>query len=416
MIYQMLPRLWGEGLLRSVDRETLSYLKSLGMTHVWYTGVPRHASGKPFVKGDPGSPYAVSNYYDTNPYLAVNKSKRMYEFESLVRRTHKAGLRVIIDFVPNHVSPDYTDPHGGITVHPWHDYDWTDTRKIDYGDRTNWDRLLAILKFWAAKGVDGFRCDMVELVPAAFFTWAIRSLKADYPDVTFIAEIYEKAHYRRYIEEVGFDLLYDKSGLYDVLWSLAHGTGTARAITWNWQFLGDLQPRMLNFLENHDEERLPCAYAALHVSLLWNTCPFMLYFGEEVGEAAAEAPNRRTSIFDRVQVESLQHLYRYIHEGRGLRRPEAAALKRVGALLRTASDPLYTEGGSYDLCYCNQDAPGFDPDRHFIWLRYHADRAVLILANFSGAPADISVYLPQTGGRVRIRAAAQDGAILPVHL
>ena len=129
----MLPRLWGNDTIRpkkngtladngtgkfsDIDTKTLQYLKWLGCSHVWYTGVIRHStqavengcvpSNSQFVKGKAGSPYAICDYYDVNPYLADNPDKRMEEFEDLVRRTHEAGLKLIIDFVPNHVSRDY---------------------------------------------------------------------------------------------------------------------------------------------------------------------------------------------------------------------------------------------------------------------------------------------------------------------
>ena len=127
IIYQVLPRLWGNdtqrpkkngnlgdngtGKLSDIDTDTLEYLKWLGCTHVWYTGIIRHStqsseegcipSHPQFVKGKAGSPYAICDYYDVNPYLADNPSDRIYEFEQLIKRTHEAGLKVIIDFVPN---------------------------------------------------------------------------------------------------------------------------------------------------------------------------------------------------------------------------------------------------------------------------------------------------------------------------
>ena len=133
IIYQMLPRLWGNqttllekngdlstngtGKFANIDTETFDYLKSLGISHIWYTGIIRHAtrsntegcvpSSSEWVKGIAGSPYSITDYYDVNPYLATDPAKRMEEFEDLVKRTHEAGLKVIIDFVPNHVARDY---------------------------------------------------------------------------------------------------------------------------------------------------------------------------------------------------------------------------------------------------------------------------------------------------------------------
>ena len=126
--------------------------------------------------------------------------------------------------------------------------------------------MLDILLYWAGKGVDGFRCDMVELVPPEFMKWLIAEVKKNYPDVIFIAEVYKKELYGEYVREVGFDFLYDKSGLYDTLRTVVEKNvddngmpvelwQSATGITRNWQFLSDLQPYMLNFLENHDEHR-----------------------------------------------------------------------------------------------------------------------------------------------------------------
>ena len=338
IIYQMLPRLWGAGKFSSVDAGSFTYFKGLGVDAVWYTGVIRHASassGEKVVKGKAGSPYAITDYYDVNPYLADNPDLRMEEFQSLVDRTHQAGLQVIIDFVPNHVARENVNfgqadnssvhwaPENDFFYYPgqalqlpveadgYTEYpakasgncftatpginDWYETVKLNYCDyhTATWDKMRDIVLFWAAKGVDGFRCDMVELVPPQFMRWLIAAVKAEYPQVSFIAEVYEKDKYRMYIEEVGFDLLYDKSGLYDTLRAVTCSNASAQSITWNWQFLDKMQPHMLNFLENHDEQRVASdffcgsaagGYAALAVSALLNTAPFMLYFGQEAGE------------------------------------------------------------------------------------------------------------------------------------
>ena len=135
VIYQVLPRLFGNrntsrqpngpisengcGKLNDFTPQVLRQLKALGMTHVWYTGVIRHATQTDYghyniprnhpavVKGLAGSPYAIVDYYDIDPDLAVHVDKRMEEFEQLVERTHKAGLKVVLDFVPNHVAREY---------------------------------------------------------------------------------------------------------------------------------------------------------------------------------------------------------------------------------------------------------------------------------------------------------------------
>ena len=286
IIYQMIPRLWGNdnqnpvkngsltqngtGKFSDIDTKTLEYLSWLGCSHVWYTGVLRHStqaseegcipSHPQFVKGKAGSPYAICDYYDVNPYLADNPEDRMGEFEQLIKRTHDAGLKLIIDFVPNHVARDYgkttfTEGYPVLgaeddkTVHwkaendffyyvgerlvlptpvpegmaPYEEMpamatgnncysptpginDWYETVKINYCDyhTSTWDKMYDIIGYWASKGVDGFRCDMVELVPPQFFKWLIAEIKTRFPDLIFIAEVYKKDLHEEYIRNIGF--------------------------------------------------------------------------------------------------------------------------------------------------------------------------------------------------------------------
>lgn len=434
VIYQLLPRLWGSGKFSSIDAESLDYMKGLGVSHVWYTGIIRHASantGEKVVKGDAGSPYAITDYFDVNPYLADNKARRMKEFEAMLDRTHQAGLKAIIDFVPNHVAREYKGILGkddDTSVH-WkaeNDFyyypgvalnlpvktsykefpakasgnaftsspdinDWYETIKLNYcpWHTPTWDRMYDAVRFWALKGVDGFRCDMVELVPPEFMQWLIAKVKQEFPGIIFIAEVYQKEKYRMYIEEVGFDLLYDKSGLYDTLRAVTCSNASAKGITWNWQFLQELQPRMLNFLENHDEQRIASdffagkpdnGYAALAVSLLLNTAPFMLYFGQEAGERGMQQEgfsglDGRTSIFD----------WNTKHFGPG------EVLPAYKELLYLARTPEFAEGKTFDLCYCQDGA--FNPDRHFAWLRSDGRTTWLLVANF-GDDAELTLRIP----------------------
>lgn len=503
IIYQMLPRLWGNiggknikngtlkdngcGKFSSIDTISLEYLRSLGVSHVWYTGIIRHAtaedsdgctpSSADWVKGRAGSPYSITDYYDVNPYLADEPENRMEEFHKLVERTHAAGLKVIIDFVPNHVARDYgrfAAAHPAPTgmaalgesddksVH-WKDSndffyypgiplalpiqnqtymempamasgnsytsspgvnDWYDTIKLNYCDThtETWEKMYDIVNFWAGQGVDGFRCDMVELVPPAFFKWLISRIKKDRPDLLFVVEVYQKTLYSKYIREIGFDLLYDKSGIYDTLRAIveknAKDSGvpvedwqSAKRITWNWQSLGDLQPYMLNFLENHDEQRFASdffgcdarnSYAALYTALYLNNAPFMLYAGEEVGERGMDnegfsGRDGRTSIFDWWAPSSLTRLYKYIHgEKEALAPEEESMLDTYRKALKFASeDNAVSKGTVYDLCYCNYASDGFNPDRHFAFLRDFEDETLLIVCNFSKSDADMKISIPE---------------------
>lgn len=510
----MLPRLWGNdntsptangslaengtGKFSDIDDKTLEYLKWLGCSHVWYTGIIRHStqesdhgctpSHPQFVKGKAGSPYAICDYFDVNAYLADDPAKRMEEFEALIKRTHDNGLKVIIDFVPNHVSRDYgknglVEGHSVLgreddkNVHwsPDNDFfyypgealklpgqcpagvapymeipamatgnncynsapginDWYETIKINYCDfhTRTWDKMYDIIEFWASKGVDGFRCDMVELVPPQFFKWLIAKIKEEYPELIFIAEVYKKDLYGEYIRNVGFDYLYDKSGLYDTLRTIVEKNAdedgmpvelwqSATGITRNWQYLGDLQPYMLNFLENHDEQRFASEFfgktaqdtmASLAVSLLLNTAPFMVYFGEEVGEAGMDKEgfsgrDGRTTIFDWWSIPSVQRLRKAISSGAyntldpgklveaGMEEGEVALFCRFAQMTRlAATDLAITSGTTYDLNYCNASSDGFNKDRHFAFLRDFEDHTLLIVSNFSDADAKMKITIP----------------------
>ena len=547
IIYQMLPRLWGNdkidpkkngslsengtGKFSDIDSNTLEYLKWLGCSHVWLTGVIRHStqadeegcipSHPQFVKGKAGSPYAICDYYDVNAYLADNPENRMAEFESLIKRMHDAGLKVIIDFVPNHVSRDYgkTAPSEGHpmlgenddkTVH-WkseNDFfyypgqqlvlptetpegmepyvelpamatgnncyspapginDWYETVKINYGDSHTgtWDKMYDIIRFWAEKGVDGFRCDMVELVPPEFFKWLIAKAKAVFPSLIFIAEVYKKELYGEYIRAIGFDYLYDKSGLYDTLRTIVEKNvndngmpvelwQSATGITRSWQFLSDLQPYMLNFLENHDEQRFASDFfgrdarktlAPLYVSLFLNTAPFMIYFGEEVGEKGMDEEgfsgrDGRTTIFDWWSVASIRRLRKLIASGKyrsssvselvenGLMKEEAELFLRFTEAIRfAAEDCSIRQGTTYDLCYCNMSSDGFDKNRHFVFLRDYEEHTLLIAANFSNREAVMKLVIPEhafewmgipktealhPGKVIEVKVQPMDGAIV----
>ena len=515
IIYQMLPRLWGNdkvrpkkngtlsdngtGKISDIDAKTLEYIKWLGCSHIWLTGMIRHstqsseegcmASHPQFVKGKAGSPYAICDYYDINPYLADNPEDRIDEFKDLIKRVHEAGLKVIIDFVPNHVARDYgkispAEGHPMLgreddkSVHwkeendfiyypgcelklptpcpkgmvPYQEMpamatgnncytaepginDWYETVKINYCDfhTGTWDRMLDIVKYWASMGVDGFRCDMVELVPAEFMKWLIAEVKNEYPSVIFIAEVYKKELYNEYVRNVGFDFLYDKSGLYDTLRTIVEKNvddngmpvelwQSTMGITRRWQFLGDLQPYMLNFLENHDEQRFGSdffgkdaknTFAPLYTSLFLNTAPFMIYFGEEVGEKGMDEEgfsgrDGRTTIFDWWSIGSVRRLRKVIESGdyksldvkalvkAGMKREEAEVFVKFAEATRLASsDTAVTKGTTYDLCYCNLSSDGFDKNRHFAFLRDYEDHTILFACNFSNRGAHIRLTIPE---------------------
>lgn len=343
IIYQLFPRLFanynetrkyngtkeenGCGRFVDINERALKSISDLGVTHVWYTGIIRHATDRfntpSITKGRAGSPYAITDYYDVDPDLAKNEAKRMQEFESLVQRTHDAGLGVLIDFVPNHVAREYKslckpagvedlgeNDHpewafsplnnfyylpgerfsmdkdlGGyeefpakvtgndcFTSHPSQN-DWYETVKLNYGVfyqggcekqfdpiPSTWLKMRDILLFWAGKGIDGVRVDMAEMVPVEFFAWAIKAVRKKYRKFLFIGECYDPSRYDAYLA-AGFDYLYDKVGMYDYLRGVTSKNWPAEGITHQWMQHGDERIKhMLYFLENHDEQRIASGF------------------------------------------------------------------------------------------------------------------------------------------------------------
>lgn len=503
IIYQLLPRLFtnycdtpivggtleqnGSGKLKDITPTVLKAIRGLGVTHVWYTGVLEHAHDADYtaygiarhnphvVKGHAGSPYAITDYYDIDPDLADDVPARMAEFEALVSRTHRAGMKVIIDFVPNHVGRQYHSDAKPAGIRDFGDADnhemffapsnnfyyitrqqfaphidlghgadayvefpakasgndcfnafpgandWYDTVKLNYGvDYGNgsqhfdpvpdtWFKMLHILRYWAAKGIDGFRCDMVHMVPLDFWHWAIPQVKQHYPEVIFIAEIYDVALYRPFIEYGGFDYLYDKVNLYDTLRAVETQNHSAARITNCWQTVEGISDKMLNFLENHDEQRFASSFYAgdgarvvpsLVVSALFSTGPFMLYFGQELGEPGADAEgfsghDGRTTIFDYWSVASVR---RWLDRGKcdgPLTEAERSLREVYSRVLHIANaEKAVTEGGFFDLMYVNLENPGLNPHRHFAFLRYFGDSVLFIIANFGDTDDKVSVRVP----------------------
>lgn len=342
IIYQLFPRTFtnynetrkpngtkeenGCGKFADITPAALKAIQDLGVTHIWYTGVIRHATAEfntpAIVKGKAGSPYAITDYYDVDPDLAKDENKRMAEFESLIRRTHKQGLKVVIDFVPNHVAREYKSackPEGiedlgegdhsewafsplnnfyylpgekfapsfdiggyeeypakvtgndCFTAHPSRD-DWYETVKLNYGvfyqgggekqfypTPSTWNKMMHILSYWAGKGVDAFRVDMAEMVPIEFWQWVIPQIHAAFPEIMFIGEVYNPLMYRDFIG-AGFQYLYDKVGMYDYLRGVTTKAWAAEGITRHWQTVDDIQDHMLYFLENHDEQRIASGF------------------------------------------------------------------------------------------------------------------------------------------------------------
>ena len=516
IIYQLLPRLFGNkcslnktygsieengvGKLNDITGQALLEIKKMGFTHVWYTGVIEHATMTDYstfgikpddpdvVKGRAGSPYAIKDYYDIDPDLAVDVANRMAEYEALIERTHDSGLKVIMDLIPNHVSRTYNsdakpagirdfgedddktksfDPKNDFYYLPGQGFevpkgynpggdefksplkdgkfdemparatgndvfsatpsinDWFETIKLNYGvDYFNggktyfdpipplWNKMRDILLFWAAKGVDGFRCDMVEMVPFEFWGWVIRTVKAKFPQVIFIGEAYNPNLYNSYIDVGKFDYLYDKVGLYDAVKRLTKNT--PKATTWDFNQLWNrdtkgIDDHMLRFMENHDERRITSpqfagdpwlAVPGMIVTATLSTGPVMVYSGQEVGEPGAgvagfSPDDGRTTIFDYWGVPELQKWTNGgWFDGGALSQSQKYLRGFYSALLNAVvSHEALRVGNFWELMLANQQEPWFN-EHLYMFIRHTDKQRILVIANFNRSEWNVKVKLP----------------------
>ncbi len=536
VVYQMMFHLWGNkqtDLVRNgsykdngvtkfkdVSDVALKALGKKGITHLYATGLIEHATMEDFtaygspldhpsvVKGRAGSPFAIKDYYDVNPFLAENPAKRMDEFKDMLKRIHANGLQLIIDFVPNHLARQYSSdqkPKGVVDfgVNDKHDVafdannnfyylpgtqfsvpegvhppvpvtipyteipakvsgnnvfssqpsinDWFETVKLNYGvdlqhgNTTHfdpipntWSQMHEVLSYWTDLGVDGFRCDMAEMVPVEFWTYAISKIKKQNPKIIFIAEIYQPDRYRDYIFKGGFDYLYDKVGLYDAVRRLMEQKpeATCADITRVWQNeSGDFANHMLRFLENHDEHRLNTpAFAAnnfwssipgMVITASLHDGPLMVYMGQEFGEKANEIEgyneaDDRSSMFDFWRVETHQ---RWMNGGKF----DGGALNADEKLIDTFYQDLFKRvvqsdaiayGAFFDLQYAQSDS--YPSKKVYSFLRYTKNERLLIICNFdSKQDYSFDVTIPDLAKDMmhldKIKLQMQHAYLPPIH-
>lgn len=510
VVYQMMFHLWGNqntnvkrngsaaenGVtkFKDVSSKGLQALKKKGYSHLYTTGILEHATMEDFsafgspvdhpqvVKGRAGSPFAIKDYYDVNPFLADKPAERMQEFAAMLDRVHQADLKLVLDFVPNHLARAYHSdqkPAGvvdfgqndnkDLSFSPSNNFyylpgtqftipsgvnspvpvrvpyieipakvsgnnvfsaqpsihDWFETVKLNYGvdlqhgNQTHFDpipdtwlKMTDVLLYWTKKGVDGFRCDMAEMVPVEFWAYAIPKVKALNPEAVFIAEIYNPQEYRNYIFKGGFDYLYDKVGLYDGIRHIMEnkpGASTAD-ITRVWQNeSGDFANHMLRFLENHDETRLNTpAFAANN---FWSTIPgmvltasmhdgpLMIYFGQEFGEKAQEIEgfneaDDRTTMFDFYRVDTHQ---RWLNGGKFDGGKLTAAEKEIDSFYTELvawinSSEVIQKGKFFDLQYAQNAA--YPKDKVYAYLRYTDKGRNLIICNFDSVNHNFNIEIP----------------------
>ena len=322
-----------EGTFKGVE-EQLPRLKELGVDVLWL--MPMYEIGKEGRKGTLGSYYAIADYKKVNPEFGTMK-----DFEHLLKAAHKLGFKVILDWVANQTAPDnvwmttkpadfYERDAEGNAI--W-EYDWTDTRSLNYENEEVWWAQDEAMRFWLEKGVDGFRCNAAGEVPAEFWYGILPKMKKDYPKIYLLAEAER-------------DNLADASQTFDAnyAWELHHLLNSMSQGSKTVQDLKDYIARdaarfpkeafRLTFTSNHDEnswagtefERMgqACFACAALCFTLPGSQP-LVYTGQEIGLA------RRLQFFEKDPITDWsdnssttiwKNLIRFKHENPALRAGE----------------------------------------------------------------------------------------------
>ena len=291
VVYEMNVRQYTpEGTFAAAQQE-LPRLAELGVDIVWL--MPIYPIGVEGRKGPLGSYYAVKNYCDVNPEFGT-----LEDFDNFLAEAHRLGLRVVLDWVANHTSPDAV----WVTERPadWYERDaegnttftadWSDTANLNNENHDVWEGMAAAMRFWMERGIDGFRCDMACEVPLEFWQETISGLRADYPEMYMLAEGEEpKLHTLS-----GFNSSYSWE-LHHMMNSIARGEQNISELLAYLEKDAERHPAeafRLMFTSNHDEnswagtefERM--GDAAKLMAVLTFTLPNgqpLIYTGQEMG-------------------------------------------------------------------------------------------------------------------------------------
>ena len=298
IIYQIFVRNYSlEGTFKQVEKD-LSRLKDLGVDIIYL--MPIHEIGIKNKKGSWGSPYAIRDYYSISPDLGTKE-----DFLSLINAVHKQGMRIIMDMVFNHTSPDsvllkqhpefyfYRDGKLGNRVGDWSDIIDLDTHRED-----TQKYLVDVLKYWVSLGVDGFRFDVASMIDFNFFKKARQELGED---IIFFAESIDY-DFVNYLKSMGyystpdiemfptFDLLYNYSWFRPFEGYLKNEMSLEeldQIIKEDYEYIGNKGLRIICF-ENHDTERIASYIDDNRLEEIVNHFtklkgPLFLYMGQEYG-------------------------------------------------------------------------------------------------------------------------------------
>ena len=281
VVYEMnIRQLTPEGTFAAAA-ERLPFLKELGVDVIWC--MPIYPIGVKERKGSLGSYYAISDYCAANPEFGT-----MEDFEAFLQKAHELGLKVILDWVANHTSPDakwtadptwhLRDAEGNTLVQ----YDWYDIARLNYENQEMRQAMTAALRFWLEKGVDGFRCDVAGEVPTDYWKAAWGELKADYPEIYFLDEAATPEIYT----EGGFQASYAWE-YHHILNAIANGgQGAVKNVAGDGEIqsgaktLADLKEYIARDAERHPADAFRLMFTSNHDENSWNGTEF-----ERMGDA-----------------------------------------------------------------------------------------------------------------------------------
>jgi glycosidase len=320
--------------------------------------------------------------------------------------------------------------------------DWYDTIKLNYGynfvDRTGhydprprtWDVIDEVLAYWQARGVDGFRCDFANYVPAEAWTFLIGQARQRDANVLFFAEAYanpfagsgDPVTNLQELIDAGFDAVYHDPA-YDLLKAIYQGRASQDDYHHEMAFPPIARDRVVEYLENHDERRVAspivldagpdnsgfasaeAGYQLAPLQYLSTSGPVLMLNGQEVGEPGAEAEgyqltDGRTTIFDYwAMPEFVKWVSGGRYDGGGLSETQLAIRRFYAALLGLCQDPSVLGDGYWGLKYFNHPERFPDcPEDLYSFARFQScsARALIVVANFRpGAAVQGRIRIPQ---------------------